>query len=74
MDPRAFKDEYELALRKLVKRKTSGKTIERQQPREARSNVIDLMSALRQSVGGKVKSAGGAKKVKTTKPPRRKAS
>ena len=27
-DPAKFKDEYELALRKLVKRKAAGKTIE----------------------------------------------
>jgi DNA end-binding protein Ku len=52
-DPAKFKDEYELALRKLVKRKASGKTIERQEPAEDRSNVIDLMDALRQSLKGR---------------------
>jgi Ku protein len=52
-DPAKFKDEYELALRKLVKRKASGKTIERQEPVEDRSNVIDLMDALRQSLKGR---------------------
>ena len=50
-DPAKFKDEYELALRKLVKRKAAGKTIERPEPTEDRSNVIDLMAALRESVG-----------------------
>ena len=50
-DPRKFKDEYELALRKLVHRKAAGKKIERAEPPNDRSNVIDLMSALRQSVG-----------------------
>ena len=50
-DPAKFKDEYELALRKLVKRKASGKTIERTEPAEDRSNVIDLMAALKQSLG-----------------------
>jgi DNA end-binding protein Ku len=50
-DPARFKDEYELALRKLVKRKASGKTIERTEPAEDRSNVIDLMAALQQSLG-----------------------
>src|SRR6476660_9346873 len=50
-DPAKFKDEYELALRKLVKRKAAGKTIERTEPAEDRSNVIDLMDALRESVG-----------------------
>ncbi len=71
-DPAKFKDEYELALRKLVKRKAAGKTIERAEPTEDRSNVIDLMVALRESVrrGGqkapvkkkKGKSQGGRRK------------
>jgi DNA end-binding protein Ku len=52
-DPAQFKDEYELALRKLVKRKAAGKTIERAEPHEDRSNVIDLMAALRESVKGR---------------------
>jgi DNA end-binding protein Ku len=43
-DPAKFKDEYELALRKLVKRKASGKTVERTEPAEDCSNVIDLMA------------------------------
>src|SRR6476620_7096032 len=38
-DPAKFKDEYELALRKLVKRKAAGKTSERTEPAEDRSNV-----------------------------------
>jgi DNA end-binding protein Ku len=49
-DPAKFKDEYELALHKLVKRKAAGKTIERPEPAEDRSNVIDLMAALQQSL------------------------
>ena len=56
-DPSQFKDEYELALRKLVKRKASGKTIEPPAEREDRGNVIDLMEALRQSVKGKKAAA-----------------
>ena len=52
-DPAKFKDEYELALRKLVKRKAAGKTIEAPEEREDRSNVVDLMEALRQSVKGR---------------------
>ncbi len=54
-DPAKFKDEYELALRKLVKRKSAGKTIEAPEEKEDRSNVIDLMEAQRQSVKGKRK-------------------
>src|SRR4029453_5786797 len=56
-DPAKFKDEYELALRKLVKRKAGGKTIEPPEEREERSNVIDLMEALRQSVKAKGRKA-----------------
>lgn len=56
-DATKFKDEYELALRMLVKRKASGKTIEMPAEREDRGNVIDLMEALRQSVKGRKAAA-----------------
>lgn len=56
-DASQFKDEYELALRKLVKRKASGKTIEKPGEKEDRGNVIDLMEALRQSVKGRKATA-----------------
>jgi DNA end-binding protein Ku len=49
-DPSRFKDEYEIALRKLVQRKAKGHTIERAEPAERPSNVIDLMEALRASM------------------------
>ena len=51
-DPTKFKDEYELALRKLVNRKAAGKKIEAPAPAEERGKVIDLMEALRRSVQG----------------------
>ena len=60
-DASEFKDQYELALRKLVKRKASGKTIEPAPEREDRSNVIDLMQALRESVKGRKPAAARAK-------------
>jgi DNA end-binding protein Ku len=56
-DASQFKDEYELALRKLVKRKAAGKTIEPPAERPDRDNVIDLMEALRQSVKGRKAAA-----------------
>jgi DNA end-binding protein Ku len=56
-DPSKFTDEYEAALKKLVKRKAAGKTIEAPEPIEDRSNVIDLMDALKQSMKGRAKSA-----------------
>jgi DNA end-binding protein Ku len=49
-EPAKFKDTYELALRKLVKRKATGRTIQRAAPAEDRSNVIDLMAALQASL------------------------
>jgi DNA end-binding protein Ku len=51
-DPAKFKDEYELALRQLVKRKAAGKKIEAPQPQEEGGKVIDLMEALRRSLHG----------------------
>jgi DNA end-binding protein Ku len=49
-DPSKFKDQYEAALKKLVKRKAAGHTIEAKPAEADRSNVIDLMSALKQSM------------------------
>jgi DNA end-binding protein Ku len=51
-DPSKFKDEYENALKTLVRRKAKGKTIEVPEERPQPSNVINLMDALRQSVEG----------------------
>ena len=76
-DARQFKDEYELALRKLVKRKAAGKPIERPEPEDRGSNVIDLMEALRQSVKGRSKAAASRSSSPSKKsrsaPARRKA-
>jgi len=49
-DPSKFKDDYETALRKLVRRKAKGKTIEAPEEAEKPDNVIDLAEALRQSL------------------------
>jgi DNA end-binding protein Ku len=49
-DPRRFEDHYEDALKDLLRKKKKGETIER--PKDtAPSNVVDLMEALRQSIG-----------------------
>jgi len=55
-DPAKFEDHYEGALKELIQKKQKGERIDR--PKEpARSNVVNLMDALRQSVqaerGGK---------------------
>ncbi len=47
-----FKDDFEGALKKLVKRKAAGHTIEPAPAPERASNVINLMDALRESVEG----------------------
>src|SRR3974377_2330141 len=56
--PQQFKDEYEDALKDLLRRKQKGEKIERPKER-APSNVINLMDALRQSLkdGGRGTSA-----------------
>ena len=56
-DPSKFKDDYENALKALVKRKASGKTIELPEREEKPGNVVSLMDALKQSLKG-----GGGKK------------
>lgn len=52
-DPTTFEDEYENALKKLVKEKAAGKTIKAPEPEERPSNVISLMDALTQSLKGR---------------------
>jgi DNA end-binding protein Ku len=52
-DPSKFKDEYETALKALVKRKAAGKPVKLVEREEKSDNVINLMDALRQSLKGK---------------------
>lgn len=52
-DPSKFEDEYENALKKLVKQKAAGKVIKAPEPAEKGGNVINLMDALKQSLKGK---------------------
>jgi DNA end-binding protein Ku len=52
-DPSKFKDEYENALRTLIKRKAAGKPVKVAEHEERPDNVINLMDALRQSLKGK---------------------
>jgi DNA end-binding protein Ku len=52
-DPAKFKDEYEDALKALVRRKASGKPIKAAEREERPDNVISLMDALKQSLKGK---------------------
>ena len=49
-DPSKFKDDYETALKKLIRRKAKGQTIEAPEETDKPGNVIDLAEALRQSL------------------------
>ena len=75
-DPHKFKDKYENALRALVKRKAAGKTIDVSEKEDDESNVIDLMSALQQSLGRKhaAKSAKATQKTRVTRGRKRRAA
>ena len=63
-DPSQFTDRYEDALRALIKEKRSGKGRKVAAPEPDDSNVVDLMQALRQSLGGKASSKAKAAKPK----------
>ena len=65
-DPRQFKDDYEAALKKLVARKAKGKTIEAAKPEKPTDNVINLMDALRQSLGKNATRAPRKRKARNT--------
>jgi DNA end-binding protein Ku len=72
-DPSKFRDEYETALKKLVKRKAAGKPIKAAAPEEKPSNVVSLMDALKQSVQGKSSGRRAAKSHARRATPRRPA-
>jgi DNA end-binding protein Ku len=69
-EPEGFEDEYENALKELLRKKQKGERIER--PKEpSRTNVVNLMDALRQSV--KAESGGSTASRKFSRPSERKA-
>jgi DNA end-binding protein Ku len=70
--PQQFKDEYEDALKDLLRRKQKGEKIERPKER-APSNVINLMDALRQSVNadGSARRSASRPSARTAKKPAR---
>jgi len=60
-EPDKFEDHYETALVDLINQKRAGKAITpKERPRG--ENVVDLMEALRRSVGGGAAETGAAKK------------
>ena len=52
-DPSKFKDDYETALKTLVRRKAAGKPVKAPEREERPDNVVSLMDALKQSLKGK---------------------
>lgn len=72
-NPKKFKDKYENALKALVKRKAAGKSIEAPERETPADNVIDLMDALKNSLGKRRKAATGGTK-KAAKRKKRKAA
>jgi Ku protein len=52
-DPSTFKDQYEDALKTLIRRKAAGKPVKFAEPEQRPDNVISLMDALQQSLKGR---------------------
>eukprot|EP01037_Dinobryon_pediforme_P001392 gene1392-1413_t len=79
-DPADWEDRYETRLREVIDAKLKGEGIEMEPEEEDRSNVIDLMAALKQSLGGgnakpgKADAKTKAKPEKPAKAARRKRS
>ena len=70
-EPEEFEDEYENAFKELLRKKQKGERTER--PKEpSRTNVVNLMDALRQSV--KAESGGSTARRKFSRPSGRKAA
>ena len=72
-DPSKFKDEYENALKALVRRKAAGKPIKVSEREEKPDNVINLMDALKQSLKGKAAAKRRAMPAARRTPARRAA-
>jgi DNA end-binding protein Ku len=72
-DPSKFKDEYENALKTLVKRKAAGKPVKAVGPEERPSNVINLMDALKQSLKGRAPAKRHSPARRTSHRPAKKA-
>jgi DNA end-binding protein Ku len=74
-DPSKFKDEYEDALKTLVRRKAAGKPVKVAEPEGRPSNVINLMDALQQSLkGGRSANRSRSSAKRRTHPPARRSA
>jgi DNA end-binding protein Ku len=73
-DPTAFKDSYEEALRELIEAKAEHRQIRQIEEARPTAQVIDLMDALRKSVGKNADKGGSHRGQKRAKKSRRKAA
>ena len=73
-DPKAFTDAYEEAVRELIQAKIEDRAPERIKAPERGGRVVDLMEALKRSVGEKGKGRGKAAQSKTGKDGKRSTS
>lgn len=64
-EPEKFEDHYEAALAELISQKRAGRSITAK-AKPAAGNVVDLMEALRRSVGQEQQTSKGSKKPKKT--------
>ena len=70
-NPEHFEDEYEDALKELIEKKAKGERIEA--PTPTRSNVVNLMDALRASVKAEGKNEGRKAKTSAQRPTKKAA-
>jgi Ku protein len=73
-DPSKFKDEYEIALKTLVRRKAAGKPVEAAEPTERPGNVINLMDALKASLKGNTAAKRRTRAPASRRTPQRRAA
>jgi len=70
-NPEHFEDEYEDALKELIEKKAKGERIEA--PTPTRSNVVNLMDALRASIKAEGKNEGRKAKTSAQRPTKKAA-
>ncbi len=63
-----FSDSYEAAVRELVEAKLANKPLPKEKPAKGRGKVVDLMSALRQSLAAKQAPKGAKQAAKAPSP------
>jgi DNA end-binding protein Ku len=73
-DPSKFKDEYEIALKTLVRRKAAGKPVKAAEPTERPGNVINLMDALKASLKGNTAAKRRTRAPASRRTPQRRAA